>query len=51
MELFTDMYVRDKNSKQVIIEAITTGSGEFYFKDDDQNTDIGKYFDKIYDIV
>ena len=51
MELFTDIYTRDKNSKQVMMEPITTDRGEFHFKDDDQETDVGKHLNRVHDII
>lgn len=43
--LFTNMFATDKNSKQLMMEVIIKGTGGFYFKDDEEETDIGKNFD------
>ena len=45
------MYARDNNSKQVMIETITTDRRGFHFKDDNQETDVSKHLEKMYDIV
>ena len=34
-----------------MIQAIATGRGGFHFKDYDQETDVGKHLDRMYNIV
>ena len=51
MELFTDTYTREKNLKQFMMETITTGKEGFHFKDDNQEIDVGKHSDRMFDII
>lgn len=34
-----------------MMEIITTGKGGFHFKDDDQEADIGKHLNRMFDII
>ena len=48
--LFTNMFTRDKNLQQLMMEAILKGTGGFNFKDDEEGANIGKHsnrYDKL----
>ena len=51
MGLFTNMYGRDLNLKQVMMEKIIAGKRELHFKDDNHKEDIGMHLDRVDDIV
>ena len=47
LQLFINLYARDKNSKQMMMQAIIKGTGGFHFKDDEEGADVRKHADRL----